>query len=186
MSGGGGSRGTGTLHRRRQQHRGVFHREAILDPIGQACFPLSPSSSPLIAPGGRVGRPPPPSHHPSVSKLVCSMGFPSLGLVPSHCQTALIAKLGLMNGEDFFPKGMAQDPGIENTPEPCLDHTVVFYEFFVVGLQFPCDPMLCDNLDLYNVSCTNLLLTRWCNFQSSYCCRNMALEKCIQNHLRSI
>lgn len=61
-----------------------------------------------------------------------------------------------MNRVGFFPKGMDQAPGTKSTPEPGPDQTVVFYEFFGAGLRFPCDPRLCDILDLYNVKLDQL------------------------------
>lgn len=51
----------------------------------------------------------------------------------------------------FFTEGVAKEPSAESTPEPDTDKDVVFYEFFVVGLHFPCDPMLPEILDHYSV-----------------------------------
>lgn len=51
----------------------------------------------------------------------------------------------------FFPKGHGRAPGVETVPDPKGDEVVVFLDFFTTGLRFPCDVMLAEILDRFNV-----------------------------------
>lgn len=50
----------------------------------------------------------------------------------------------------YFLKGDGRAPKNETVPTPQAGEVVVFYDFFAVGLRFPCDPLLIDILDRFN------------------------------------
>jgi hypothetical protein len=51
----------------------------------------------------------------------------------------------------FFPSGTGHAPLDEQTPTPKDDEVVVFRDFFVCGLRFPCDPILPAILNAFSV-----------------------------------
>jgi hypothetical protein len=51
----------------------------------------------------------------------------------------------------FFPIGDAHAPTDEQVPTPEANEVVVFRDFFICGLRFPCDPVLPVILDKFSV-----------------------------------
>jgi hypothetical protein len=51
----------------------------------------------------------------------------------------------------FFPSGIGRAPLDEQTPTPKDGEVVVFRDFFICGLRFPCDPVLPAILDAFSV-----------------------------------
>jgi hypothetical protein len=51
----------------------------------------------------------------------------------------------------YFSVGDGRAPLDEQVPTPALDEVVVFRNFFICGLRFPCDPMLVAMLDKFSV-----------------------------------
>jgi hypothetical protein len=51
----------------------------------------------------------------------------------------------------FFPPGAGRAPLDERIPTPRDGEVVVFRDFFICGLRFPCDPMLPTILDAFSV-----------------------------------
>jgi hypothetical protein len=51
----------------------------------------------------------------------------------------------------FFPPGAGRAPLDEQIPTPRDGEVVVFRDFFVCGLRFPCDPILLAILDAFSV-----------------------------------
>jgi hypothetical protein len=51
----------------------------------------------------------------------------------------------------FFPSGTGHDLLDEQTPTPEDGEVVVFRDFFICGLRFPCDPILPAILDAFSV-----------------------------------
>jgi hypothetical protein len=47
--------------------------------------------------------------------------------------------------------GDGRAPLDEQVPTPALDEVVVFRDFFICGLRFPCNPMLVAMLDKFSV-----------------------------------
>jgi hypothetical protein len=59
----------------------------------------------------------------------------------------------------FFPLGTGHAPLDEQTPTPEDGEVVVFRDFFISGLRFPCDPVLPAILDSFSVKTHQLSLT---------------------------
>jgi hypothetical protein len=51
----------------------------------------------------------------------------------------------------FFPSGTGRAPLDEQTPTPEDGEVVVFHDFFICGLRFPCDPVLPAILNAFSV-----------------------------------
>jgi hypothetical protein len=51
----------------------------------------------------------------------------------------------------FFPSGDGRPPSNEETPSPEADEIVVFRDFLVCGLRFPCDTLLSAILEKFSV-----------------------------------
>jgi hypothetical protein len=51
----------------------------------------------------------------------------------------------------FFPSGTGRAPLDEQIPTPEDGEIVVFRDFFICGLRFPCDPILPATLDAFSV-----------------------------------
>jgi hypothetical protein len=51
----------------------------------------------------------------------------------------------------FFPFGDGRPPSDKKTPSPEADEVVVFRDFFVCGLRFPCDNQLSTILEKFSV-----------------------------------
>jgi hypothetical protein len=51
----------------------------------------------------------------------------------------------------FFPPGAGRAPLDEEIPTPRDGEVVVFRDFFICGLRFPCDPILPAILDAFSV-----------------------------------
>jgi hypothetical protein len=60
---------------------------------------------------------------------------------------------------EFFPPGAGRAPLDEQIPTPGDGEVVVFRDFFICGLRFPCDPILPAILDVFLVKIHQLSLT---------------------------
>jgi hypothetical protein len=73
---------------------------------------------------------------------------PSLAFGESKVTTNMIREYEKVG---FFPPGAGRAPLDEQTPTPEDGEVVVFRDFFICGLRFPCDPILPAILDAFSV-----------------------------------
>jgi hypothetical protein len=73
---------------------------------------------------------------------------PSLAFGESKVTTNMIWEY---ERDGFFPLGAGQAPLDEQIPTPRDGEFVVFRDFFICGLRFPCDPILPAILDAFSV-----------------------------------
>jgi hypothetical protein len=73
---------------------------------------------------------------------------PSLVFGESKVSTNMIREYERVG---FFPPGAGRAPLDEQIPTPRDGEVVVFRDFFICGLRFPCDPILPAILDVFSV-----------------------------------
>jgi hypothetical protein len=73
---------------------------------------------------------------------------PSLVFGESKVTTDMIREY---EAAGFFPSGTGRAPLDEQIPAPENEEIVVFRDFFICGLRFPCDPILPVILDAFSV-----------------------------------
>jgi hypothetical protein len=73
---------------------------------------------------------------------------PSLAFGESKVTTNMIREY---EKAGFFPPGAGRAPLDEQIPTPEDGEVVVFRDFFICGLRFPCDPILPAILDAFSV-----------------------------------
>jgi hypothetical protein len=73
---------------------------------------------------------------------------PSLAFGESKVTTNMIREYERVG---FFPRGAGRAPLDEQIPTPRDGEVVVFRDFFICGLRFPCDPILPAILDAFSV-----------------------------------
>jgi hypothetical protein len=73
---------------------------------------------------------------------------PSLAFGESKVMTNMIREY---EKAGFFPPGAGRAPLDEQIPTPKDGEVVVFRDFFICGLRFPCDPILPTILDAFSV-----------------------------------
>jgi hypothetical protein len=73
---------------------------------------------------------------------------PSLAFGESKATTNMIREYEKVG---FFPPGAGRTPLDEQIPTPEEGEVVVFRDFFICGLRFPCDPILPAILDAFSV-----------------------------------
>jgi hypothetical protein len=69
----------------------------------------------------------------------------------------------------FFPPGAGRAPLDEQIPTPRDGEVVVFRDFFICGLRFPCDPILPAILDAFSVKIHQLSPTSFLEISKFIC-----------------
>jgi hypothetical protein len=90
---------------------------------------------------------------------------PSLVFGESKVTTNLIREYEVAG---FFPSGAGRAPLDEQVPTPEDGEIVVFRDFFICGLRFPCDPILPAILDAFSVKIHQLSLTSFLSCRSLF------------------